>query len=87
MSCSDEDPSQQSFSHIPDPILSEQLLSEDRKCNEGCEIPGKSISSIQKIDSDRNKNGYHFVKVMSFRMARNYSFYVCKFIIFFEIFI
>ena len=75
MSCSDEDPLQQSSSQIPDPGLSEQLLSGERKCNEGCEIPDRNINSIPEIDSDSNRKGYQFVKVMKFIIARNYSFY------------
>ena len=75
MSCSDGDHPKQSCSQIPGPGLSEQLLSGERKCNEGCEIPDRNISSIQENDSDSYRNGYMFVKVMEFIIARNYSFY------------
>ena len=75
MSCSDGDHPKQSCSQIPGPGLSEQLLSGERKCNEGCEIPDRNISSIQENESDSYRNGYMFVKVMEFIIARNYSFY------------
>ena len=80
MSCSDGDLPKQSCSQIPDPGLSEQLLSGEQKCNESCEIPDGNISSIKKIESDRNTNGYQFVKVIAFRTTRNNSFYVANFI-------
>ena len=81
MSCSGGALTEQSCSQIPDPGLSEQLLSDERKGNEGSEIPDRNISSIQEIDSDSNRKGYQFVKVMKFIIARNYSFYEAEFIL------